>query len=83
MSDQTITSVSQTLSQPNILHIPDLNCNMTKHSSMKSIESSMIALSMSLSSYLTQSKNPGLGDENANYHQRQVSDPRFDLKHHL
>ena len=53
MSDQTITSVSQTLSQPNLHHIPDLNGNITKQSSMKSIESSMIALSMSLSSYLT------------------------------
>lgn len=83
MSDQTITSVSQTLSQPNLHHIPDLNGNITKQSSMKSIESSMIALSMSLSSYLTQSKHPGLGDDDANYHQRQVSDPRFDLKHHL
>jgi hypothetical protein len=83
MSDQTITSVSQTLSQPNLHHIPDMNGNMTKQSSMKSIESSMIALSMSLSSYLTQSKHPGLGDDDVNYHQRQVSDPRFELKNHL
>ena len=49
MSDQTLAFQGQ--SQPNLLNVPD--ANMTKQSSMKSIESSMIALSMSLSSYLT------------------------------